>query len=207
LASVLCQNANHGCRTCEVFKDDLTTLNFDIKKHGRYHHITDAYFDQLQQLHDVPSLQVSFAREHSLYNKPNILDQLFRDRYTQTPQDAFHAIAGLGARLLNVTLEALTKDSENNFLIVWKTFEFPSYWPRQQNPISHRTSYFMSDTLRLVMMMPFLLHRFLEACFLKNNIIQSIKERNQLRANSQAVSTMMALDKVQLKLFELLELD
>ena len=37
-------------------------------------------------------------------------------------------------------------------------------------------------------MMPFLLHKFLEACFLKNNIIQSIKERNQLRANSQAVS-------------------
>ena len=47
LAGVLRQNANHGCRTCEVFKDDLTTLNFNIKKHGRYHHITDAYFDQL----------------------------------------------------------------------------------------------------------------------------------------------------------------
>ena len=85
-------------------------------------------------------------------------------------------------------MEALTKDGENNFLIVWKTFEFPTYWPCQQNPISHRTSYFMSDTLRLIMMIPFLLHRFLKARFLKNNIIQSIKEYNQLWTNSQVVS-------------------
>jgi hypothetical protein len=161
LTGILRQNANHGCRTCEVFKDNLTEMDYDIKKYGRYHHLTDNYFDYLQQLHDVPSLQTAFAKEHGLCIKPNVLDQLFRDRHTQTPQDAFHAVAGLGGRLLNITLESFTRDGEANFLTVWKSFEFPSYWSRQQNPISHRNSYFMSDTLRLAIMMPFLLRRCL----------------------------------------------
>ena len=188
LAGVLRHNANYGCRTCEIFKDDLTILDFDIKKYGRYHHLTNNYFDHLQQLCDVPSLQKAFAREHGLCIKPNILDQLFRDRHTQTPQDAFHAMAGLGARLLNTTLEAFTKEGENNFINTWKSFEIPSTWPRQQNPISHRASYFMSDTLRLAMIMPFLLHRCLKTRFLKDNIVQLIKEHNQLRSNSQVIS-------------------
>jgi hypothetical protein len=188
LAGILRQNANYGCRTCEVFKENLTEIDYDIKKHGRYHHLTDNYFDYLHQLHDVPSLQTAFAKEHGLCIKPNVLDQLFRDRHTQTPQDAFHAVAGLGGRLLNITLESFTRDGEAKFLTVWKSFEFPSYWTRQQNPISHRNSYFMSDTLRLAIMMPFLLRRCLNNRSIKDNIIQRIKENNQLRLNSQAIS-------------------
>ncbi|PKY35101.1 hypothetical protein RhiirB3_395989 [Rhizophagus irregularis] len=92
LAGILRQNANYGYRTCEVFKENLTEIDYDIKKHGRYHHLTNNYFDYLHQLHDVPSLQTAFAKEHGLCIKPNVLDQLFRDRYTQTPQDAFHAV-------------------------------------------------------------------------------------------------------------------
>ena len=46
----------------------------------------------------------------------------------------------------------------------------------------------MSDTLRLAIVMPFLLHRCLKVRFIKDNVIQSIKERNQLRASSQAIS-------------------
>uniref|UniRef100_U9UN50 Uncharacterized protein n=2 Tax=Rhizophagus irregularis TaxID=588596 RepID=U9UN50_RHIID len=118
LAGILRQNANYGCRTCEVFKENLTEIDYDIKKHGRYHHLTDNYFDYLHQLHDVPSLQTAFAKEHGLCIKPNVLDQLFRDRHTQTPQDAFHAVAGLGGRLLNITLESFTRDGEAKFLTV-----------------------------------------------------------------------------------------
>jgi len=188
LAGILRQNANYGCRTCEVFKDDLTTMDFDIKKYGRYHHITDTYYNHLQQLRDTPSLQMAFAREHGLCVKPNILDQLFRDRHTQTPQDAFHAMAGLGGRLLNITLESLTKDGKNDFLKFWKLFEFPSHWSRQQNPITHRNSYFMSDVLRLTIVMPFLLRSCLKVRSVKDNIIKSIKEHNQLRTSSQAIS-------------------
>ncbi|UZO10867.1 uncharacterized protein OCT59_002445 [Rhizophagus irregularis] len=116
LAGILRQNANYGCRTCEVFKENLTEIDYDIKKHGRYHHLTDNYFDYLHQLHDIPSLQTAFAKEHGLCIKPNVLDQLFRDRHTQTPQDAFHAVAGLGGRLLNITLESFTRDGEAKFL-------------------------------------------------------------------------------------------
>ncbi|CAB5180448.1 unnamed protein product [Rhizophagus irregularis] len=68
LAGILRQNANYGYRTCEVFKENLTEIDYDIKKHGRYHHLTNNYFDYLHQLHDVPSLQTAFAKEHGLYN-------------------------------------------------------------------------------------------------------------------------------------------
>ncbi|PKY31672.1 hypothetical protein RhiirB3_449385, partial [Rhizophagus irregularis] len=88
LARILRQNANYGCRTCKVFKDTFTEIDYDIKKHERYYYLTDNY---LQQLHDVPLLQIAFAKEYSLCIKPNVLDQLFQDCHTQTSQDAFHA--------------------------------------------------------------------------------------------------------------------
>lgn len=119
--------------------------------------------------------------------KPNILDKLFRDRHIQTPQDPFHMMAGLGGRLLNSTFGILTKEGLESFINIWKNFEMPSTWSRQQNPVTHRHSYFMSDILRLVMIFPFLLKRFLNDTMVKNEVIQEIKSQNSLQRASQAV--------------------
>ena len=64
----------------------------------------------------------------------------------------------------------------------------PPTWLCQQNPITHRASYFMSDILRLTMIFPFLLKRFLDVNMVKIDVIQNIKERNSLQRNSQSIS-------------------
>jgi hypothetical protein len=96
-------------------------------------------------------------------------------------------IAGLGSRLLNSTFDILSKKGLDTFIIIWKSFEIPSIWSRQQNPITHRQSYFMSDILRLTMIYPFLLKHFLDIEMIKDDIIQKIKQQNSLRRNSQAI--------------------
>lgn len=100
-------------------------------------------------------------------------------------------MAGLGGRLLNSTFEVLTKEGLNAFLITWKSFEMPSTWSRQQNPITHRQSYFMSDILRLTMIFPFLLMRFLSIEVVKSEVLQALKQRNSLNRRSQSITMIM----------------
>jgi hypothetical protein len=186
LVGVLRHNANFGCRSCKASKKELT-LNIDIQQHGRYHHITDNEFLEIQQAENRNS-KINLARSYGLCFEQNILDKLFRNRHTQTPQDPFHMMAGLGGRLLNSTFEILTKEGLNAFLITWKSFEMPSTWSRQQNPITHRQSYFMSDNLRLTMIFPFLLKRFLSVEMVKNDVLEELKQRNSLRRSSQSIT-------------------
>jgi hypothetical protein len=190
LAGILRHNANFGCRTCKASKEELTLLNFDIQQHGRYHHITDNEFLEIRQ-EENRSSKIILARSYGLCFEQNILDKLFRDRHMQTPQDPFHMMAGLGGRLLNSTFVILTREGLDAFIIIWKSFEMPSTWSRQQNPITHRQSYFMSDILRLTMIFPFLLKRFLSIEMVKNDILQDLKQRNSLRRNSQAIAIIM----------------
>lgn len=190
LAGILRHNANFGCRSCKAFKEELTILNFDTQQHGRYHHITDDEFLEIRQAENRNSKAI-LARSYGLLYEPNILDKLFRNRHTQTPQDPFHMIAGLGGRLLNSTFEVLTKEGLDAFLITWKSFEMPSTWSRQQNPITHRKSYFMSDILRLTMIFPFLLMRFLSIEMVKSEVLQALMQRNSLNRRSQSLPMIM----------------
>jgi hypothetical protein len=187
LAGVLRHNANFGCRSCKASKEELSLLDFDIQQYGRYHHITNDEFLEIQQS-ESQNAKVIKARSFGLCLKPNILDKLFRDRHTQTPQDPFHMIAGLGGRLLNSTFEIFSKKGLDTFVVTWKSFEISSTWSHQQNPITHRQSYFMSDILRLTMIYPFILKRFLSTEMIKDDIIQKIRQQNSLRRSSQAIA-------------------
>jgi hypothetical protein len=168
-------------------KEELTHLNFDIHQHGRYHHITDNEFLEIQNLESRSTRNIK-ARSFGLCLEPNVLDKLLKDHHTQIPQDPFHMLAGLGGRLLNSTFEIFTKEGLNAFITTWKSFEIPSTWSRQQNPITHRQSYFMFDILRLMMIFPFLLNRFLNVDIIKDDVIQELRQNNSLRRNSQAIT-------------------
>ncbi|CAG8756023.1 6317_t:CDS:2, partial [Racocetra persica] len=85
------------------------------------------------------------------------LDSLLYDRHLHTPQDAYHAIAGKAARLLDCTYSILTLYGENNLINYWKNIEIPSQWSRLPNPITYRRSFMMSDNLRILMIFPFIL--------------------------------------------------
>jgi hypothetical protein len=168
-------------------KEELTHLNFDKHQHGRYHHITDNEFLEIQNLESRSTRNIK-ARSFGLCLEPNVLDKLLKDHHTQIPQDPFHMLAGLGGRLLNSTFEIFTKEGLNAFITTWKSFEIPSTWSRQQNPITHRQSYFMFDILRLMMIFPFLLNRFLNVDIIKDDVIQELRQNNSLRRNSQAIT-------------------
>ena len=105
------------------------------------------------------------------------MDKLKRERHLQTPQDIYHATAGKIGRLLKLTCELFSQEGEDDFVKIWKNFEIPKKWSRLPNPISHYNSFMMSDLLRLAMIMPFLLNRFLKESSLKNNEAATIRQR------------------------------
>ena len=70
-------------------------------------------------------------------------------------------MAGKALKFLKLTISVLSPDGEQRFLNIWKSFEYPHQWSKLPNPISHIESFMMSDCLRLVMVMPFILDRSL----------------------------------------------
>ncbi|GBC15840.2 hypothetical protein GLOIN_2v1764038 [Rhizophagus irregularis DAOM 181602=DAOM 197198] len=187
LAGTLRHNATHGCRTCKASRDDFTDISFDISKHGRYHHLTDIEFENIQCLPNR-SQKHALASSLGLRLIPNPLDQLIRDRHISTPQDIFHCFAGKANRLLIATFGLLTNSGEDTFTRIWKFFEVPSCWSRRQNPITHLASYFMSDILRLTMIIPFILRRCLTSDLLKREALMRIKERMDLRSHNYVIN-------------------
>ena len=127
------------------------------------------------------SRKKQLSSEFGLQIKQSILSKLKYKRHLQTPQDIYHAMAGKIGRLLNITVNLLSRDGEAAFLEIWKSFEKPSAWCHLPNPISYRESFMMSDYLRLTMIMPFILCHFLKSSHLKNNELEII----QRRINSQ----------------------
>ena len=76
--------------------------------------------------------------------------------------------------MLQKTFEILSTTGEDEFLKIWRNFEFPSTWAHQQNPITHLGSYFFSDYLRLSMIMPFLINREISTTMLNKAFIEHL---------------------------------
>lgn len=186
LAGIKRHNADYGCRICKVSQNQLSDVKFDIFQNGRYHHLTNRIFDEIKVARNN-TLKEKIAKENGLRLTPNILDELSRDRHIQIPHDPFHCLAGLARRLFEHLFKRELEPSGLNALHnAWRNFEVPSNWKRLQSPISHFESYWMSDSLRLVMIMPFILKRCLDASHLKQDFANSIKE-NCLLTNTRQV--------------------
>ena len=109
------------------------------------------------------------------------MDDLSCNRHLQTPHDPFHCLAGLARRLFDHLFNReLEKSGLNALHDTWRTFEMPRNWKYLQSPINHFESYWMSDSLRLVMVMPFILSRCLNIVYLKQEFIRTIKDNYSL---------------------------
>ena len=164
LCDVKKQGTLYGCHNCLVPKDQLTDNTFDRIRDTHFHHVTNEYFVQLQTLIDqhVTKAEIdNFTRRRGLRSKPGVLSSLSRDRHLQTPQDAYHAIAGKVQRLLKITFDLLNDNGKKEFVKYWRRFEKPSIWHRLPNPVTHLKSFMFSDALQLAMIMPFILKHFL----------------------------------------------
>src|SRR4051812_37788566 len=160
LTGVKRHGAIKGCRTCLVAKGNATDFTLDIASISRYHHITNTQFENI---FTAPTLKQrnDIAKEHGLRTILPILDHLQRERHLQSPQDIYHLIAGKTLKLLKLTITMLSPEGQLNFIREWKSFEYPRQWSKLPNPISHLESFMMSNRLRLGMVMPFILNRFL----------------------------------------------
>jgi hypothetical protein len=176
--------ANFGCRNCFANKENFTDNNFDIIAKARYLHEIIELINKRNLIESL-SRKLEFNTKYGLSKKPSPFSVLQFDPFTQIPQDAYHAISGKIARLMESTIEILSKRGENDFIKYWKNFEMPSSWSKMQNPISHYKSLFMSDQQRLTMIMPFILKRFLSPGHLKKEYFEKIKVTTC--ANSQQV--------------------
>jgi methyltransferase-like protein len=78
---------------------------------------------------------------------------------------------------LRLTVGLLSLEGQKTFIKTWKNFEYPTQWGKLPNPISHCESFMMSDNLRLSMVMPFILNRFLRTSHLKHNELIKIQQR------------------------------
>ena len=156
VAGVLRHNANLGCRSCKATKNDLTNISFDIYSNGRYHQITDKEFQSINR-EQTNAAQLQLSSQYGLQLLPGPLDPILHDRHRYIPQDTYHAIAGKAARILDCTCHILTSQGESKLIRYWKYFEVPAKWSRLPNPISHRHSFMMSDSLRILMIFPFIL--------------------------------------------------
>ncbi|CAB5384706.1 unnamed protein product [Rhizophagus irregularis] len=190
MAGIKRHNAEYGCRTCKVSQSQLSDADFDIFQNGQYHHLTSRIYDEIKTARNSTTKK-NIAQEHGLCLNPNILDDLARDRHLQTPQDPFHCLAGLARRLLdhlfNHELEISGLDALHS---TWLIFEMPRNWKRIQSPITHLDSYWMSDSLRLVMIMPFILSRCLNTTQLKQCFVITVKNNFEL-TNSRQVKAVI----------------
>ncbi|CAG8548540.1 1987_t:CDS:2, partial [Cetraspora pellucida] len=130
-------------KTCQASKEQLTNNNLDLAQLLRYCHITK------EQLNEV--LSVSTAREceiimtkYGLCKKAPVLSQLIWDQHLQILQDIYHMTSDKVMHLLNLTVDLFSPKGQISFLKAWKSFEYPTYWGKLPNPISHYKSFIMS---------------------------------------------------------------
>jgi hypothetical protein len=127
------------------------------------------------------------STEYGLRLQPSILDRLKRERHLQSPQDVYHLTAGKVLRFLKITIEALSPEGESEFISFWKSFEYPRSWQKLPNPITHIDSFMMSDCLRLAMMIPFIISRFLKPPHFKKSELAKFQQRTGVSRSDLAV--------------------
>jgi len=146
-------------------------------------------------------IKKQLATEYGLA-KPGPFNILKWNQHLQTPQDAYHSMAGKARTLLEATFNVFNITGENAFVEHWKSIEKPAHWSRMPNPLRHRQSFMFSDVLRLAILMPFILRQFLKPCHIKAETLNSWHTNSGIRQNSAVLKlcTCWAIEAKALKL-------
>ena len=200
LADVKRHGANHGCRTCNVSSTQYTDPTYNYVKNARFQQQTDEHVAEIKNQSSKRD-QDRLATEYGLI-EPGPLNALKWDRHIQTPQDPYHSMAGKARTLLDATFNVFNTNGETGFLKHWKTIEKPSHWSRMPNPVRHRQSFMFSDVLRIAMLMPFILKRFLKSHHIKTEILNKWQENSGITRNS-VVSNLLTCWTIEAKVLKL----
>ncbi|PKY61218.1 hypothetical protein RhiirA4_485891 [Rhizophagus irregularis] len=108
--------------------------------------------------------------------------------------DIYHVTAGKVLRFLKIMIDALLPEGKIKFTLYWKSFEYPRTWQKLLNPISHIDSFMMSDCLRLTMILPFILNRFLKYKYFKQSEIEKFQARTGVSHKNDYIKLQECLD-------------
>jgi len=189
-ARVKRHGANHGCRTCMADQMHLTDSKYDHIANARFNQETKKKIEQLENL-STSLARERWSTEHGLMLKSGPLDMLIWDRHTQTPQDAYHSMAGKTIKLLDLTMNLFSNGGQEQWLYYWKRIEKPTRWSALPNPLTHLHSFTFSDVLNIAMLVPFILRRFLAPLHLKSHIRCEFKNRLGLQRDSQVINNII----------------
>ncbi|CAG8638364.1 8055_t:CDS:2, partial [Paraglomus occultum] len=189
-ARVKRHGANHGCRTCMADQTHLTDSKYDYIANARFNQETEQKIEQLEDL-STSLARERWSTEHGLMLKPGPLDTLIWDRHKQTPQDAYHSMAGKTLKLLDVTMNLFSNGGQEQWLYHWKRIEKPTKWSALPNPLTHLHSFSFSDVLNIAMLVPFILRRFLAPAHLKSHIRCELKRRLGLQRDSHVINNII----------------
>jgi hypothetical protein len=117
LAGIKRHNANHGCRTCNISTDKLSDSKFDYIANARFCQHTNGLFIELDQQNSAIA-RAQFATHYGLAT-PSPLDCLMWNRHLQTPQDAYHSMAGKARTLMDITFNLFNQSGEKAWDIHW----------------------------------------------------------------------------------------
>ncbi|CAB4428340.1 unnamed protein product [Rhizophagus irregularis] len=202
LAGVKRHGANHGCRTCNVPNDQYTNSNYNFIKNARFNQQTDKRLTEIRNQNSRGNKEY-LATKYGLVEPAGPFNNLQWDRHLQTPQDAYHSMAGKARTLLEATFNILNANGENAFIEYWRSIEKPAHWSRMPNPLRHRQSFMFSDVLKLVMLMPFILRRFLKPHHIKVDTLNNWRENLKIRQNSMVVSKLVTCWAIEAKTLKL----
>ncbi|CAB5153520.1 unnamed protein product [Rhizophagus irregularis] len=201
IADVKRHNAKYGCRSCNVPNDQYTNIDYNYIKNARFHQQTEKQFIEIKSQHSKIDRE-RLATKYGLLIEPGPFKMLKWDRHLQIPQDPYHSMAGKARTLLEGTFNIFNTNGENAFIEYWKNIEKPSHWYRMPNPVRYRQSFMFSDVLRLTMLMPFVLRRFLKPYHIKKEVLNNWNMEQNIKQNSAVLKlcTCWAIEAKVLKL-------
>ncbi|GBC01031.1 hypothetical protein RclHR1_04040001, partial [Rhizophagus clarus] len=145
---------------------------------------------QFEEISAAPTMtkRKEITAEYGLCIQPSLLDKLKRERHLQSPHDIYHIIARKALRFLRITIDALSPEGKLAFILAWKAFEYPTSWRKLPNLISHIESFMISDSLRLAMVMLFILNRILNPQNFKQSEIDKFQSRTDVLRSDSAIN-------------------
>ena len=192
VAGIKRHNANQSCRVCNAAIEDLTNQSYDYFTNARFLQETRRLVATLEQ-ETTRTAQAQLATRYGLSMSPGPFNKLSWNPHVQTPHDAYHSMTDKARRLLDVTFSVFSASGNAEWNKEWRHIEKPTQWSRMPNPLTHRQSFTFNDVLKLSMLMPIILRRFLKPSHFKTEFLQSMHARLDTSRDTSVIKTFCRL--------------
>lgn len=152
-------NANLGCRSCLIRKEERGDYDFDYIRYGRYHWDIMYTRQEAEPLSGVD--KAAFFSSKGMRPQPASTVDLapWLDLVLSRAYDIPHSEwRGMGRLLQGLLFQSiLTDEGCKGYLKAFQSFPFPRGWPRLQSPLHYMWSWSLSEAGRATILAPLIL--------------------------------------------------